>query len=62
MLRAGEQPELGDTTRKMGTPMLREIAKVLEPLTIFNEPALLGIEFGDAEGSFLMRWELRFLD
>lgn len=62
MIRAGEQPELGDTTHKIGTPMLREIAGVLEPITIFNEPALLGIEFGDPEGSFLMRWERRFLD
>lgn len=61
MLRAGVQPEIGDTNRREGTPLLRAMAKALEPITAFGEADLV---FGDFEDDdvFLNRWERRFLD
>lgn len=60
MIRAGNLPEIGDRGRNVGTPLLRSVAKVLEPVTVFKEIAMLGSFDRDEE--FLDKWERRFLD
>lgn len=61
MIRAGILPEIGDTNRAQDTPLLRAVAKVLEPITAFGELAVLGQIFNrDTEA--LRDWERRFLD
>ena len=60
MMRAGNVPEIGDRARKVGTPLLRLVAKVLRPVTAFKEIVLLRV-FGHDE-EFLDKWERRFLD
>lgn len=62
MIRAGDKPELGDRNRRVKTPLLCNLARLLEPVTLFNEPIMFGIEFGDSEDDYLERWERRFLD
>lgn len=61
MIRAGEKPEIGDVPRKVGTPLLRSVAKVLEPVTAFEEIVLLG-SFANWDKDFLEQWEHRFLN
>ena len=61
-MRAGVQPEIGDRNRKIGTPLLCEVAKVLEPVTTFGEMALYRTDFADQDEEVLARWERRFLD
>jgi hypothetical protein len=60
MIRAGKVPEIGDRAAKVGTPHLRSVAKMLEPVTVFDEIVLLR-EF-DHDKQFLEKWERRFLD
>jgi hypothetical protein len=62
LIRAGKQPELGDARRKIGTPLLRRVAKVLEPVTLFRESALLRTDFAGEDEEMLFQWERRFLD
>jgi len=63
MIRAGKEPEIGDVNRQVDTPLLREVAKILEPITLFREEALIGLDFADPdEDDFLEQWEHRFLD
>jgi len=62
MIRAGKQPELGNMTRRIGTPLLRAIASVLEPVTAFRESALYRTDFADQNEELLEQWERRFLD
>ncbi len=62
MIRAGKCPELGDTNRRVGTPLLSSVAHALEPVTLFNEPVLLATDFAEDDEEFLQRWERRFLD
>jgi len=61
MIRAGRSPEIGDTNRREETPLLRRLAKVLEPVTAFDEKDLVFARFEDDE-VLLQRWERRFLD
>ena len=61
MIRAGRTPELGDVNRKLGTPLLRAVARVLEPVTLFGEINLLSY-FANFDDDVLRRWERRFLD
>jgi len=61
MIRAGRVPEIGDTNRREDTPLLRTLAKVLEPVTAFDEKDLVFARFEDDE-VLLQRWERRFLD
>jgi hypothetical protein len=60
MIRAGKGPEIGDRAATVGTPHLCSVAKVLEPVTAFEEIVLLR-EF-DHDKKFLEKWERRFLD
>lgn len=61
MIQAGTLPEIGDANRAQGTPLLREVARVLEPVTQFGELAMLGQVF-HRDTDALTRWERRFLD
>lgn len=60
MIRAGNTPEMGDSYRNVGTPLLRSVATVLQPVTVFEEGAILGRFSRDKE--FVGKWEHRFLD
>jgi hypothetical protein len=59
MLRAGKCPEVGDVNRRERLPLLRAMAKVLEPVTLFKDGFLNNI-FVDVDQ--LLRWERRHLD
>jgi hypothetical protein len=61
MIRAGDLPEIGDVNKKQGVPLLREVAPPLEPVTVFDDPALLG-NFANHDAVLLRRWERRLLD
>ncbi|EXI64486.1 MAG: hypothetical protein AW08_03675 [Candidatus Accumulibacter adjunctus] len=61
LLRAGRVPEIGDCNRGIDTPHLRALAAFLEPVTLFEEPALLHTAFADEEPTRLREWERRFL-
>lgn len=61
MIRAGRVPEFGDSNKRIDTPLLRNLARVLEPVTLFNEPILLSSYFADGDESALTKWERRFL-
>ncbi len=60
MLQAGEKPEPGDVNRGQTLPLLRSLAKVLEPVMHFNDEAL-GHIFNTEDDEDLERWERRFL-
>jgi hypothetical protein len=60
LLRAGANPEIGDANRNIGTPLLRELARAIESVTVFDVESLKPL-FQDDEDAF-MRWERRFLD
>jgi len=62
LIRAGKQPELGDVSRGIGTPLLRAVAKVIEPVTAFREGALFRTDFVGQDEEILRKWERRFLD
>lgn len=62
MIRAGQVPEIGDRNKKIDTPLLRNLAKALEPVTLFEEPILLSSYFADRDKELLNTWERRFLD
>lgn len=59
MLQAGPKPEVGDVNRKANLLLLRSLAKVLEPVTLFDDNSLDNnfIEDGDSE-----RWKRRHLE
>jgi hypothetical protein len=59
MLRAGDEPETGDVNRRVDTPLLRVVAKAIEPITLFGNPALEEVFGNDPDA--LDRWEQRFL-
>lgn len=61
VIRAGRVPELGDTNRQVGTPLLRTVARALEPVTMFGEVKML-LYLADGDEDLLERWERRFLD
>lgn len=61
VVRAGTAPELGDVNKKVPTPLLRAVALVLEPVTLFGEVNLRSY-FANFDDEFLRRWERRFLD
>jgi hypothetical protein len=61
MIRAGLIPEIGDKAQKQGTPLLNAVAKILEPVTAFEEVVLLG-SLAKWDKDFLRWWERRFLD
>lgn len=61
MIRAGNHPEIGDINRCLDTPLLRNVAKVLEPVTLFDEVDMLS-NLADFDEEFLQRWEHRFLN
>jgi hypothetical protein len=61
MIRAGRLPELGDANRRLETPLLRSVARVLEPVTMFGELNLRSY-FANFDEDVLRRWERRFLD
>lgn len=61
MIRAGEFPEIGDVNRRVDTPLLKAVAKLLEPITLFGEVDLLSY-FADFDDDILRQWERRFLD
>ncbi|MBI4566217.1 MAG: DUF3396 domain-containing protein [Planctomycetes bacterium] len=62
MVRAGAVPEMGDTNRKVATPLLRAVARLLEPVTLFEETVLQASNFAFEDPEFLRTWERRFLD
>lgn len=59
MLRVGERPEIGDVNRGDNLPLIRSLAKVLQPVMRFGDRFLnnLFLEEEDRE-----RWERRHLD
>jgi hypothetical protein len=59
MLRASQLPEVGDVNRLDKLPVLRAMAKVLEPVTLFGDKMLNNL-FVDPESR--ARWERRHLD
>ena len=61
IIRTGRTPEIGDSNRKLQTPLLRAVARVLEPVTLFGEVNLLSY-FANFEEDVLRSWERRFLD
>ncbi|HSV58246.1 MAG TPA: type VI immunity family protein [Variovorax sp.] len=61
LIRAGRTPELGDTNRQLETPLLRAVARVLEPITLFREAKML-LYLANFDEDLLDRWERRFLD
>ncbi len=61
LLRAGILPEIGDRNRKLDTPLLRRIAVLLKPVTLFDEPSLRDSFFADEDDpDFFENWEWRF--
>lgn len=63
MIRAGKEPEIGDVKRQIDSPLLREVANFLKPITLFGEEALIGLDFADPdEDDFLEEWEHRFFN
>ena len=61
VIRAGATPELGDKNRQIDTPLLRAVARVLEPITLFREAKML-LYLANFDEDLLDRWERRFLD
>jgi hypothetical protein len=61
MIRAGTVPELGDVNRQIDTPLLRKVAKALEPVTLFGDQFSRIYRLSGDE-DLLRRWERRFLD
>ena len=59
MLRAGAEPELGDTNKQIDTPLLRVVGRVLESVTFFGNNQVDGLLGSDPDR--LDRWERRFL-
>ena len=57
---AGPEPEIGDVNRKQDTPLLRQVAKALEPVTFFGD-RFLDVLLADDEDK-RGRWERRLLD
>jgi len=60
-IRAGKTPELGDRNQQVDTPLLRDVARLLEPITLFGEVDMLS-NFANFDDNLLRRWERRFLD
>ncbi|SFM81079.1 type VI immunity family protein [Variovorax sp. OV329] len=61
VIRGGRTPEMGDRNRRIDTPLLRAVAKVLEPITLFREAKML-LYLANFDEDLLDRWERRFLD
>jgi len=61
LLRAGEAPEIADVNRKERLPLLRSVARAIEPVTRFRDKLLEGGVFNDDSEKF-QRWLRRFLD
>jgi Protein of unknown function (DUF3396) len=59
MLRAGKYPEVGDVNKGDRLPLLRAMAKVLEPVTLFDDAFLDNLFVDDSQRA---RWERRHLD
>jgi hypothetical protein len=60
MLQAGDRPEPGDVNNGEYLPLLRSLAKVLEPVMFFNDEALGQLFEVDEDEEDLERWERRF--
>jgi hypothetical protein len=60
LIRAGKEPELGDVNRGDRAPLLRSLARAIEPVTRFGDVNLPPL-FNDDEDEVL-RWERRHLD
>jgi hypothetical protein len=61
LMRAGAVAEIGDRNRREETPLLRAVARVLEPVTQFEESMLLRSPFAAGHESEFLEWERRFL-
>ena len=57
---AGPEPEIGDVNRKEGTPLLRQVARAIEPVTFFGDRFLDVVIADDPEKR--ARWERRLLE
>ncbi len=57
-IRLGDNPEIGDTNRRGGTPELSKLAKLLVPITYFKSTGLSSSFGGDDERRD--EWEQRF--
>jgi hypothetical protein len=63
MIRASQEPEIGDENKRLRTPGLRQVGKLLEPVTNFDDTALVGAGFAeDATDPLLLKWQRRFVD
>jgi hypothetical protein len=59
MLRVGKYPEAGDVNKGDKLPMLRALAKILEPVTLFGDALLDNLFVSEDQRA---RWERRHLD
>ncbi|WP_342377924.1 DUF3396 domain-containing protein [Myxococcus stipitatus] len=59
LLQAGPRPEIGDVNKKAKLPLLRSLAKVLEPVTLFDD---VGIDNNFPEEDDCKRWKRRHLE
>lgn len=60
MILASESPEVGDTNRQVGVPSISAVARMLEPVTQFDEPILLRYGPTTYGPEILQKWERRF--
>jgi hypothetical protein len=61
LLRAGPEPLPGDVNRKDNLPLLRAVAKAIEPVTCFDDNTVQR-RFFRTEPDMADRWNRRFLD
>jgi hypothetical protein len=59
-LRAGKEPAIGDVNRQDDLPLLRSVARALEPVTYFNDRLLQSALFPKNAEAY-QRWERRLL-
>lgn len=61
LLQAGDTPPVGDLKYGEDLPLLRSVAKAIEPVTFFDDDVLLHNLFA-SKPEMLRRWERRFFD
>jgi hypothetical protein len=61
LLQAGDTPSVGDLKFGEDLPLLRSVARAIEPVTFFNDGVLQNNLFA-SDPEMLRRWERRFFD
>jgi hypothetical protein len=61
MVRAGSSPEIGDSGKKLATPILRELGKIIKPVLKIDQGELVGVNFADDDtDAWFQKWLHRF--